>query len=97
VATTPNYGIEIPDVGADVGAWGSIANAAFNAFDSRARINYDTAVAAQNTANSALSAAQGANALATTVQSALAAKILISTAAPTGANDAPDGTLWCVV
>lgn len=72
MAFTPNFDIEIPDVGADFDTWGGILNALFGTggpgagggsglnFDTLIKDNLDAVVAAQATADAALPLAGGA-------------------------------------
>ena len=94
---TPTWGWNIPTVNGDLGVWGAILNAAVTEIDADLATVNTATQAAQTAAGAAQGTATSALNLATTVQAALATKILVYNRAPTGSDTAPDGTLWCQV
>lgn len=93
---TSRFGWEEPDVAGDVGTWGGIMNATLSEIDADMGGILDTVTSHTTLITVAQTKADEAYTLATNVQGALDAKILVSTSAPTAANVHPDGTLWCV-
>lgn len=94
---TARFGWEQPDVAGDVGTWGGIMNTTLSEIDTDLGSVLDTVTGHTTSISTAQAQADAAYTLALNVQGALAAKVLVSTVAPSAANVHPDGTLWCVV
>jgi hypothetical protein len=94
---TPNYGWDTPTINGDLGAWGTKLNQALTDADADLAAVEAAATASQTTATAAQTTANSAYALAQTNATALTNKIVVSTSAPTGADTADDGVLWCQV
>lgn len=60
MATTPNYALNLPIVGADLDAWGDDTNANWSSVDTIMKTNADAAAAAQTAANAAQATATAA-------------------------------------